>query len=486
MGLLGTLKEIRGGYPGGWKGNSHGKVNHRATPPFSQPTNPDDRRSLIPGAGLKEYWYPALPAKDVGWKRPKSIKIVDEELVFFRDKNGEVQALWDYCPHRGVYLSWGQCFWKGFLTCPYHGATFDGDGECVEFITEGPDSKMVGNVKAKKYPTVTLKNIVFVWMGEGEPVDPKEDIPPEMFEGEDTRVFTSFRYWDCNWMVALENAHDAHVSFYVHRNAINTMFSSKGDLGGLPRTPLGYRTRLINNKMAMTEFDGGKTAKYYADKNTGKMPYKMYHPRVGRHWPLSSWRLSWVWFFKLIDRTGRSPARQQEQHDDQMVDDWQFGGMRLPGMQRLTPFTRWCVPVDKDMTRLVYISFGRAKTRLGRLWVALKFKLYQQFLHHFNFSDQDYNAMRSTRWQYPEHLSATDSHLVAQRRLVAEHARGLKRAVEVKEITTAERQVIESHKRLGFERGDDYGVIPAQETNGKGALGAEKVQEAAPTGDGND
>ena len=66
MGIFATLKEIRGGYPGGWKKYSHGKANHRATPPFVQPTNPDDRRSLIPSAGLKEYWYPALPGQGRG------------------------------------------------------------------------------------------------------------------------------------------------------------------------------------------------------------------------------------------------------------------------------------------------------------------------------------------------------------------------------------------------------------------------------------
>ena len=41
MGIFATLKEIRGGYPGGWKKYSHGKVNHRETPPFVQPTDPD-------------------------------------------------------------------------------------------------------------------------------------------------------------------------------------------------------------------------------------------------------------------------------------------------------------------------------------------------------------------------------------------------------------------------------------------------------------
>ena len=57
--------------------------------------------------------------------------------------------------------------------------------------------------------------------------------------------------------------------------------------------------------------------------------------------------------------------------------------------------------------------------------------------------------MYSARYQYPEYLSATDSHVVAQRRLITEHARGLKRALEVAEMTTAEHLVAEGHTLLG-------------------------------------
>src|SRR4051794_22191756 len=204
MGILRELKKIRGGWPGGWREYARGFVNDDTTPPFEVPATPDDRRSLIPPLGLRNYWYPALPDSDVGWKKPIGLKMLGDEIVFFRGKDGDVKALWDYCPHRGAYLSWGDCFWPGFVSCPYHGATFDGEGECVEFITEGPDSKMVGRVKAKSYPTVTLKGMVFVWMGETEPVDPREDIPPEFFEPESV-VEHTIRYWDCNWMIALEN-----------------------------------------------------------------------------------------------------------------------------------------------------------------------------------------------------------------------------------------------------------------------------------------
>ena len=110
--MLAELSKIRAGYPMGWRKYARGTQGNRM-PPFVQPTDPDDRRSQIPALGLREYWYPALPAKDVGWKKPEVLRICGEDLVFFRDKQGEVQALWDYCPHRGAYLSSGDCFWKG-------------------------------------------------------------------------------------------------------------------------------------------------------------------------------------------------------------------------------------------------------------------------------------------------------------------------------------------------------------------------------------
>ncbi len=135
-----------------------------------------DRRALIPPLGLREYWYPALPDRKVG-RKPVFWVMLGDELVFFRDKQGQVAALSDVCPHRGASLSEGDCFYRGFVSCPYHGATLDGSGDCVAFITEGPDSKMVGNLHARVYPTRTLRGWVFVWMGEGEPAPIEEDVP---------------------------------------------------------------------------------------------------------------------------------------------------------------------------------------------------------------------------------------------------------------------------------------------------------------------
>ena len=101
MGLLRTLNKIRGGWPGGWKAHARGSAGDRP-PPFVQPTDPDDRRSLIPPLGLTEYWYPALPSKDVGRKKPVGLRMLGKDLVFFRDKaNGHPSVVyrrrgWDY------------------------------------------------------------------------------------------------------------------------------------------------------------------------------------------------------------------------------------------------------------------------------------------------------------------------------------------------------------------------------------------------------
>jgi phenylpropionate dioxygenase-like ring-hydroxylating dioxygenase large terminal subunit len=438
MGVPGAIRKIRGGYPGGWREYARGYQGNK-TPEFVPPTSADDRRSQIPPLGLREYWYPALLAKDVGWEKPVGARMLGDDLVFFRDKNGEVQALWDYCPHRGVYLSWGDSFWKGYLSCPYHGATFNGDGECVEFITEGPDSKMVGHLKAKKFPTFTVKGVVFVWMGESDPVPPEEDLPPELFEGPETLVFTSWRYWEMNWMVALENQ-DAHVGFLVHRNSL---IGLKTNFGIVPRSPTGNRPKIINNR---TMYPQPISNNHYAEN--GKLPYRMYYPRVGGYWPKGRWRLLWTWF------TGRLEGRMRKRPPFETPPEWYYGTL-LPGIVRIDyrshMYTRWSIPVEKDLTRVLYFHSARPKGLWGRFYERVQYKLFHEWEHNFNFSDQDLDAQRSMRWQYPEYLSSSDVCIVAFRRLVTEHARGLNVSIDVHEQTSAERLVAEADEAWGVE-----------------------------------
>ena len=442
------IARVWSGYPGGYKKEARGSQPLYGTGPFIQSDDPNDIRSKIPALGNREYWYPALPDKDVKWDRPQVLRMLGMDLVFFHGKDGAVKALLDACPHRGAYLSLGDCFYKGFVTCPYHGATYDGDGNCVAMLTEGPDSKLPGEMRAWPFPTVTLKGVVFVWMGEGKPVDPREDIPPELFDEPHTVLRWSCQVMHCSWIMVLENTNDAHNCFFVHRNCISILRSR---LGGRPRTPLGYRTKVVGGVTANYSAGSGiaPTERYYFDED-GNIPFQMYYPGVGGVWPIHRYRLLWVWLWERSVKRSRIDARWGTevigggQGQAQMMrgeDAW--SGTRLPsiaakGTGGRTSYRshRWAVPIERDMTRVCYINIERyqeapsLKTRLykGFTWP------FRNWSHNFNFRYADLDAERTCRYDIPEYLSATDSTVVVIRKVITEYARGVHTAEELAEL----------------------------------------------------
>src|SRR5262249_31692744 len=98
-----------------------------------------DIRPLIPKLGLRNYWYPAIADRAVGWRKPGKVTLLGEELCLFRGANGDVAAIDDVCPHRGARLSEGDCHYRGTVACPYHGWVFDESGKNVAVLSEGPD-----------------------------------------------------------------------------------------------------------------------------------------------------------------------------------------------------------------------------------------------------------------------------------------------------------------------------------------------------------
>ena len=63
-----------------------------------------DTRVGVPALGLREYWYPMIEARRIKAK-PVFWVMLGQELALFRDKDGEVAAVSDVCPHRGASLS---------------------------------------------------------------------------------------------------------------------------------------------------------------------------------------------------------------------------------------------------------------------------------------------------------------------------------------------------------------------------------------------
>ena len=99
-----------------------------------------DVRTLIPPLGLREYWYPAIEDKKVK-NKPVGLKLLGDDVVFFRGKDGKVAALWNVCPHRGGH----SCMVTVTLKGRYRVLTMDGRlmvrGTCLRFFLKGQNRR---------------------------------------------------------------------------------------------------------------------------------------------------------------------------------------------------------------------------------------------------------------------------------------------------------------------------------------------------------
>jgi len=166
------------------------------------------------GVVLRNYWQPAALTEELTDDRPVvPVRLLNEDLVLFRDEAGEFGLVQRRCAHRGADLSYGRLE-DGGLRCPFHGWLFDVSGACLETPAEPDGSVFHTRVRQPGYPVVERNGIVWAWLGDGDPPDlPGFDClqaPPE-------QVFAFKGMWDCNWLQAHEVGIDPAHASYLHR-----------------------------------------------------------------------------------------------------------------------------------------------------------------------------------------------------------------------------------------------------------------------------
>ena len=102
----------------------------------------------IMGEFMRQFWIPAvlsaeLPGPD---SDPVRLRLLCEDLIAFRDTNGEVGLVDNFCPHRRASLFFGRNEECG-LRCVYHGWKFDINGDCVDMPSEPEESNFKNKVK---------------------------------------------------------------------------------------------------------------------------------------------------------------------------------------------------------------------------------------------------------------------------------------------------------------------------------------------------
>ncbi len=168
------------------------------------------------GQAIRRYWIPALLSEELPGNDcdPLRVRLLGEDLVAFRDSNGQVGLLAANCCHRGASLFFGRNEECG-LRCVYHGWKFDVTGTCVDMPNEPAESNFKGKVRQPAYPCYEKAGIVWTYMGPAVKQPPVPDY--EWMRAAEGYGYVDKTFEDCNFVQCIEGGVDTSHSSFLHR-----------------------------------------------------------------------------------------------------------------------------------------------------------------------------------------------------------------------------------------------------------------------------
>ncbi len=166
------------------------------------------------GNYLRCHWHPVALSEEVAKPdcAPIRLKVMGEDLLLFRDSNGNTGLIEPFCAHRGADLFFGRNEECG-IRCIYHGWKYDIHGNCIDMPNVPKDAAYHGKIKIKAYPTQEFADMVWAYMG---PPDIQPFEVPQLEAGlvPPSHRYVTKRLVECNWTHSMEGALDtAHFSF---------------------------------------------------------------------------------------------------------------------------------------------------------------------------------------------------------------------------------------------------------------------------------
>jgi 5,5'-dehydrodivanillate O-demethylase len=180
---------------------------------------------------MRRYWHPVAATAQLDANPVRKVRILCEDLVLYRDRQGRLGLIGERCPHRAVHLQFGIPEHEG-LRCPYHGWMFNAQGRCLEQPLEPPDSTFKDKVTVKAYPVQEMGGLIWAYVGsQPVPLLPRWDlfVRPDGFR-------QIVAHWlPCNWLQVMENGGDLGHGIYLHGRLFQYALERQGKLTDAPR-----------------------------------------------------------------------------------------------------------------------------------------------------------------------------------------------------------------------------------------------------------
>lgn len=223
------------------------------------------------GELMRRYWHPIAAVSELDGKWTKRIRLLGEDLVLFRDKQGRYGLITEACPHRRASLAYGIPTQEG-IRCPYHGWEFGHGGHCLAQPNEPDKSAFRHKVKTPAYCVEEMGGMFWAYLGpaESKPLLPRID----GFVTEGTIRMLGKTLIPVNWLQIMENSLDPIHTEWLHGHTYEFVKEQKGQSH---KVAISAR----HEKIAFREFAHGITKhRLLAGHSEDGDDWKIGHPVV--------------------------------------------------------------------------------------------------------------------------------------------------------------------------------------------------------------
>ncbi|MDB5776660.1 MAG: rieske 2Fe-2S iron-sulfur domain protein [Herbaspirillum sp.] len=161
---------------------------------------------------MRRYWQPIAAAAELDTAWTKRVRLLGEDLVLFRDRQGNRGLIAEQCPHRRASFAHGIPTENG-IRCPYHGWEFNAAGKCLSQPNEVDNPAFRDKVATAAYPVEELGGLLFAYLGPlPAPLLPRFD----GFIAEGAIRMMGRALLPINWLQIMENSVDPIHTEWLH------------------------------------------------------------------------------------------------------------------------------------------------------------------------------------------------------------------------------------------------------------------------------